>query len=285
MSVDTQNAMLKSKTLELPFSALKIISEVIIEQCMCYDFLETSPVLAYAALAMNMTFQKIGLTNKTSPDENKNNRLDTTSLELTELDQSVNHLLNCAEKLIDARPIGETSSLPLNSKKGSSLSEQRKISNMLKMVTTVLKSIVDAMAIHVGSHNQERCLWFTSVFVQHVISTLRKHSHDKLQFKEDELKEVFSCLRSSFTYAIKLLNIVLTNCNDSSPPPLEVSGLANNMLDLIASTESYVGLGHATRLVSTVKPWIPDIILALGYDHVMIRTPQGGGCSSASDHI
>ncbi|XP_010240826.1 PREDICTED: uncharacterized protein LOC104585590 [Nelumbo nucifera] len=285
MSVYTRNSMLKSKTLELAFSALMIISEVIIEQCMRYDFLETSPVLAYTALAMNMTFQKIGLTNKTSPDEKKNNGLDTTSLELTELDQSVNHLLNCAEKLIDARLIGESRSLPLNSKQGSSLPKQRKISNMLKMVTTVLKSIVDAMAIHVGSHNQERCLQFTSAFVQHVISTLRKHSHDKLQFKEDELKEVFFCLRSSFTYAIKLLNIVLTNCNDSSPPPLEVSGLANDMLDLIASTESYLGSGHATRLVATVKSWIPDIILALGSDHIMTKAPQEGGCSSASDHI
>ncbi|OMO56491.1 Armadillo-like helical [Corchorus capsularis] len=56
-SEDTRKAILGSQALELPFLALKIISEVSIVQCEHYEYMDLYPVLAYTALAQQMALQ------------------------------------------------------------------------------------------------------------------------------------------------------------------------------------------------------------------------------------
>ncbi|KAA8531574.1 hypothetical protein F0562_006283 [Nyssa sinensis] len=119
----------------------------------------------------------------------------------------------------------------------SVFAKQKRISNTVKMLTAVLKFVVDAT-----------------------------------MFKEEDLKDIFLCLKSSFTYAAKLLNLVLTSSTEALPPPLEAYDLANDMLDLVISTELYLGSSYAAHLVAAVKPWLPDLILALGSKNIMKPT-------------
>lgn len=56
---DTREAMLGSGILEVAFSALKDISEVSILQCMQWDFMNTSPVLAYANLVLHLSVKNV----------------------------------------------------------------------------------------------------------------------------------------------------------------------------------------------------------------------------------
>ncbi|KAF8406207.1 hypothetical protein HHK36_008292 [Tetracentron sinense] len=312
MSVHTRYAVLNSQILELAFSALHVLSDVSIEQCMYYEYMETSPVLAYTSLTMHMTLQNVSLTGTNNHGDNEDTGLNSarSSLERTVLDHSINHLLNCTEKLFGVIESGKVSNLSSESKQddkkmaqrrrhkqresqtgasspndgGSNSCEQNKFLNLLKMFTAVLKFIVDATTMCLVSNNQEKCLQFTSAYVQYIISTLRKHSPNLLQFKEEDLREAFLCLKSSSTYAAKLLKLVLTNSSETSLPSPEASDLANNLLDLSTVIELYLGSGYAKRLVAAIKPWLPDLILALGSRHILIKTPPERGCSSASNH-
>lgn len=54
---DTKKAVLRSQSLEMSFLALKLISEISIVHCEHYDYLDTSPVLAYMDLAQEMSLQ------------------------------------------------------------------------------------------------------------------------------------------------------------------------------------------------------------------------------------
>lgn len=132
------------------------------------------------------------------------------------------------------------------------------------MQTAILKFIADAATISRISHIQERCLKFALVYIQHFISALKNHSHDRCFDFKEEFKETYLCLKSSCTYTAKLVNLVLRNSSDGSPAPLEVYDLANNLLDLMNSMESCVGSTYASGLVTAIKPWLPDLILALG---------------------
>lgn len=66
-----KSALLSSQTIETIFLTLKIICEVSIVQCLDYDFMDVSPVLAYASLALHMTLQK-GSQSITSSSGTKN---------------------------------------------------------------------------------------------------------------------------------------------------------------------------------------------------------------------
>lgn len=52
-------AILRSKTLESAFFALKTISEVSIVHCLCYEHMDTTPILAYSYLALHLALQNI----------------------------------------------------------------------------------------------------------------------------------------------------------------------------------------------------------------------------------
>lgn len=164
--------------------------------------------------------------------------------------------------------------------------KQKETSKKVKMLTAVLKFIVDSIAMGFASHDHRRCLKFTSTFMQYIISTLRQLSTDKSQFKEEKSKEIIVCVKSSFTYATKLLNLVLDVATEASPAPVECFNLANDLLDLIISAELFLGSNYAARLIAAAKPWLPDLVLALGSTtmSVLEQSPERPYLT-ALDHI
>ncbi|WOL15422.1 hypothetical protein Cni_G24203 [Canna indica] len=72
-----------------------------------------------------------------------------------------------------------------------------------------------------------------------------------------------------FSALAKLLHLILKSSSESSGPPTEVFYLANNLLDLIASIELYVGTRHASSIISVAKPWLPILLLGLGCNQLM----------------
>lgn len=66
-----KGALLSSQTMETIFLNLKVICEVSIVKCIDYDFMDVSPVLAYASLALHMAIQK-GSRSITSNSGTKN---------------------------------------------------------------------------------------------------------------------------------------------------------------------------------------------------------------------
>lgn len=146
--------------------------------------------------------------------------------------------------------------------------------NSVKICTAVLKFIVDAAAINLLFHSRQKVLSFTSSYMQNMVSILKRHFHDELKFQDEQLKELHLCLKSSFTYAAKLLNVVLASANEDSPASPEVYEVANHLLDLIASTELYSGSTYAARLVSLAKQWLPDVILGLGSKNLVKQSME-----------
>ncbi|XP_058081302.1 uncharacterized protein LOC131229378 isoform X2 [Magnolia sinica] len=290
VSVDTRNAVLNSPISDLALSALKVISQVNIEQCIHCEFLDTSPVLAYTSLATHMALHNVDVANTSDVGDNERNSLHSTRIspEQSVLNQALTHLLNCTERLFRACDPGKSSILNSDLRQGEKMVERRKskrrealadvsntigtepkpdfpeirrISNTVKMVTTVLKFVVDAATVRSASLNKGRELQFTSSYVQYIITTLDQHPGYISLSEEEDLKDIFLYLKSSFTYAAKLLNLVLKNCSESSPPSQEASYLANNLLNLITSIELHVGSSH-----------------------VLIKAAKEGGSNGLSNH-
>ncbi|XVF59279.1 hypothetical protein PTKIN_Ptkin07bG0262700 [Pterospermum kingtungense] len=300
-SEDTRKAMLSSQVLELPFLSLKAISEVSIVQCECYEYMDPYPVLAYTALALQMAVQNVTVGNETDS---------SGSISETMLDQVMDHLLNCTDKLFEVGDSGKNGKSPTESKQdnskratrsghkqrepqtdvsssssdGSVYTKQKQTTKKVKMLTAVLKFIVDSVTMGFASRNHRRCLKFTSAYMQHTITSLRQLCTDKSQFKEDKSKEFILCVKSSFTYATKLLNLVLDAATKASPAPVESFNLANDLLDLIISVELFMGSNYAARLVAAAKPWLPDLVLALGSPSMLEQSPERRYLT-ALDHI
>ncbi|KAJ9670497.1 hypothetical protein PVL29_026805 [Vitis rotundifolia] len=304
-SEGTRIATLRSKTLESAFFALKVVSEVSIVHCMNYEHMDTTPILAYSSLALHLTLQNISSMGA----KNEGFHFSRSSSLETVLEQTMYHLFSCIEKLFQAGDAGKSAKLPSERKKdhkkaanscrqklrepqidpsstsdgGTTFSEQKRISNVMKMLTAVLKFIVDAATMRLVS-NDGRFLKFTTIYIQYTISIIRQHSQDQLQFSDDDLRGTFLCLKSSLTYTAKFLNLVLANTNEASTPPPEAYNLANYLLDLIISVESYLGSVYAARLVTALKPWLPDLVLALGARHIMKQTSEEGTQFTESEH-
>ncbi|KAB2004735.1 hypothetical protein ES319_D11G220300v1 [Gossypium barbadense] len=286
-SEDARKAMMASQALELPFLALKVISEASIVQCEYYEYMDPYPVLAYTALALRMAVQNATTESGTKKDD----RINSSGLiSKAMLDQVLDHLLDCTDKLFEAgdsekngkslqksKQDNSKSATRLGQKRrepqidasssntdGSAYTKQKQTSKKVKMFTTVLKFVIDSIAMGFASRNHTRCLRFTSSFVQYIISCLRQLSKDKSPLKEEKSKECFMCVKSSFSYAFKLLNLVHNAATEASPAPVESFYLANDLLDLIISGELFLGSTYAAQLVAAAKPWLPDLILALG---------------------
>ncbi|XP_019251349.1 PREDICTED: uncharacterized protein LOC109230287 [Nicotiana attenuata] len=276
LSENTRNAILRSGSLETIFLTLKAISEESILQCTRCDYMSLSPILAYTALAFHMSFQDNNLggdknvNKKKRRTESTNEASEETALELT-----MDHLLGCTNKLFRI-PSSELSDLGGD---GSDFAKQQRTLNVVKMLTAVLKFIADALTMDLVHKSQEECLSFTLEYIKFIISSLRKHSGEELQFTEDMLKEIYLCLKSSFTYVAKLVNVVLKSFSEASQPLLGAFDIANELLNLYVSIEEYLGYGYAVRLFPAVKPWVPDLILALGSLNLMKQIPGGKSSS------
>ncbi|KAK9022067.1 hypothetical protein V6N11_002362 [Hibiscus sabdariffa] len=309
-SEDTRKAMMSSQALELAFHALKVISEVSIVQCEHYEYMDPYPVLAYTTLALQMALQNITISNATESGTKKDEQIKSSGLiSKAMLDQVTDHLLDCTDKLFEEGDSGKNGkSVPKsnqNNKRATRLEQkqrepqtdssssntvasvynkQKQMSKKAKMFTTILKFIVDSIAMGFASHNHTRCLRLTSAFIQYIISCLRQLSTEKSQLKEEKSKECFVCVKSSFSYAFKLLNLVHNAATEASPAPMDSFNLANDLLDLIISGELFLGSNYAAQLVAVAKPWLPDLILALGSTSMLEQSIERPYLS-ALDHI
>ncbi|CAL9041201.1 unnamed protein product [Musa banksii] len=306
-SETTRNAVLKSSISEMAFSALGVISEVCIQQCMELKQLDMEPLMAYTTFAISMSSQNVGSTTTNDVGGVKDNDFHQkrSSVEET-LDHALDHIVNCADKIFSEHASGkpnqnseygvETSqrrkskrkeaqeSIP-NSTEGSdqvASFEVKRIEKMVKLHMAIMKFVVDAETIRHTNQNHRRYLKFASDHIRHIVSVLKRHQHQKssnqeevLKDKQDEsFKDIITYLKSSFSYAAKLLHLVLKCSNESSAPSPEAFYLANDLLDLITSVEMYVGSRHASNVVSVAKSWLPTLILGLGCNQLMMSEKE-----------
>jgi condensin-2 complex subunit G2 len=135
--------------------------------------------------------------------------------------------------------------------------------NVIMLGTSILKFIVDTTSIKLVNDSKARGVKFASAYTKYAISAMKRH-HESLSFNGDDLKDILILTRSSFTYAAKLLHLVLASSTESSSSLEEAFLLANNLLDLVPAVESFAGSRFALTLVSVVKQWLPVLILGLG---------------------
>ncbi|XP_076950940.1 uncharacterized protein LOC143624079 [Bidens hawaiensis] len=245
---DTCKAVMGLKSLESAVNALKVISEFNIMECMQCDYINNSHVVAYTSLS---------------------HRMSVKNHDLKSLEKTITHLANCIEKVY-AASASRSKVTPFS------------ITNMVKLSTSILNFIIDSSTPNRTRECEQRCLSFTRKYVGFIIFNLRQHSHGLLEFKEEDLKETFLCLKSSFTYAAKLLNLVLTSSSESSPPSHEAHNLANDLFDLIISVEEHLGCKYGSLVFSAAKLWLPDLILALGSLQIQKSSPSLLSSSSSA---
>lgn len=293
---NTRKTVLGSRSIESVYHALKAISEFSIMECLQCDYIDTSPVLAYTSLSLYMSVENVKLNDSNNHDSKVTDCAGSTSLasEQTLLERTIEHLVHCTDKVYKSSACRKSCKAPpsnIHTEKkhsepyqddsnhndnGSSFPEQKRISNLVKLSTSILKFMIDSSTV---DRTHERCLSFTRQYIEFIVYNLRQHSHGQLEFNEEDLKETFLCLKSSFTYAAKLLNLVLTTSSEASPPSIEVHNLANDLFDLIISVEEHLGPRYGSLLFSSVKLWLPDLILSLG--SLQIQKPSSLSSSSA----
>uniref|UniRef100_A0A0D9VWE3 Condensin complex subunit 1 C-terminal domain-containing protein n=1 Tax=Leersia perrieri TaxID=77586 RepID=A0A0D9VWE3_9ORYZ len=253
-------AFLQSSYSDVALSSLKVISQVYIEQCLQFDSLDVVPLLAYLNLAAQSALQDV-------------NQTDISMSESATISHSLNHLLDCFGKFLNESFAGSTNSSKLKHNKKSAQQKDhhreapkgnavKGTVNLCMLGTSILKFIVDTTTMNLINDNKVGCLNFALSFTKYASSTVKLHQEQSLSFKGNDLKDIFMLTRSSFTYAAKLLHLVLSNSTET--PPEEAFFLANNLLDLVPSVESASGSKYALSLISIVKQWLPVLILGLG---------------------
>ncbi|KAG5061253.1 hypothetical protein JHK87_002282 [Glycine soja] len=310
---DTRKAILESPSLEMLFVSLKVISEVSIVHCGHHEYIDICPVLAYVAFALQMTVDNVGRNWFDWPVWASFYNTSTFSFKQNILELTIEHVLNCLEKLFGAGGImknhdGDSCNLqPTNrtnqnqnsrqrprlsptdacrpSNHGSTYSEALQVYCVVKMLSAVLKFLADATAMCFAPHNHGLFLNYTSKCAQHIISSLDQLHHNQIQFKEEDKRNIIFCLKGSFTYAAKILNVILTESSGSSITLPKTFAVANNLLDLIISIESCMGSGYAMRLVAAAKTWLPDVLLALGSTSILKHTDCGEEHSTAPEQM
>ncbi|ESQ39173.1 hypothetical protein EUTSA_v10001287mg [Eutrema salsugineum] len=186
------------------------------------------------------------------------------------LDQTMDHILECTNELFQAGDSGTqgTVSLEANLRKKPKTtfegSKEEGVLNKVKMLTAILKFIVESTEMGLASHFQARMLKFTSACLKYAISLFNHHSTGKLQFKDADLKDMILCTKSSTSYVGKFINLVMSHTTEASCPLFGAFDLANDMLDLFTTVELSLGSAYASRLVTVLNPWIPDLVLAIG---------------------
>ncbi|KAL3813686.1 hypothetical protein ACJIZ3_014954 [Penstemon smallii] len=276
LSETTRNTLLGSGILERAYFALKVISEASILHSLEYDYFDLSPISAYTTLALHMSLHNMKL------DGGK------TSVQAPISDLTIEHLLHCTYKVFRANVSKESGKLPLESlniapecrtnsgesQTGAHLTKQTNITRSVKMLTSVLKFIVEATAMDLVPNSQDRCLNFSTEMLKFITTKLKDQSISQLDFPEQDLKDIFNYVKSSFTYSAKLLNIVLKTPKVSLPHK-EANTLVNELFNFIVSVEEFLGYRYAARFIAIVQQWLPDMILALVSSHMLKLSPEG----------
>ncbi|XP_031478710.1 uncharacterized protein LOC116249662 [Nymphaea colorata] len=301
-SKHTRVAILVSPLLDLACSVLKIISQVAIERYLHSKLLEISCVEAYMALTLHMALEDKNTTGTHKHNKNEDCDSDSTLTSLGEgarISHALSHLLACLEKaFVDwqdsgsscpsgrkkkkrgklsckirkRKPLADVSNLEEGAGTDPVLSKDRSLSNIAKLGTAIIRFIVDATALNLVFNVHEKCLQFVSAYLHFLNSLLRRHSGLNKQFKDDYRKEVLLYIRSSFTYAAKLLNLLLLNSSNLVLP--KASSVAGELLDLIATTEVKLSSSYAAQLVNLIKGWLPDLVLALVSEYYELAEVQ-----------
>ena len=148
---------------------------------------------------------------------------------------------------------------------------------MARIATTILKSIADSNALSLVTQVpvKARCLEFASAFIQYLKYQIMKRSEVHM-FTGNDWKYVFICMKSSSTYAAKLLYLCLKS---SSELATEASNVANNLLDLVTLSESVVGSKCAVFILAALKPWTPDLLICcILFCKCPLQCWEFGGC-------
>ncbi|KAI0497706.1 hypothetical protein KFK09_020939 [Dendrobium nobile] len=291
---------------ETAFHSLKIISQVNIEMYLRYNSFDTSSMEALATLAVYVHLQKDDLVMNEVPGSNADDGswCMNSHVKETILSNTLNHLLHNAEKILSKAVYTESkathSGIKLDMEMSQSVRTRHKaaaasasnqtdgcqfkldipeakgIENVMKMCTSILRFISDIKTMNLVGQNDISCLRFASAYARYVLSSMGGYRREVLSFKEDDLKEAFYCLKSSFTYAAKLLHLVLQCSSEFSTVPIEAFYLSNDLLDLITAIEPYFGIKLAFQMVSVVKPWLPVLILGVGCNQLIKSREQDG---------
>uniref|UniRef100_A0A7N0V790 Condensin-2 complex subunit G2 n=1 Tax=Kalanchoe fedtschenkoi TaxID=63787 RepID=A0A7N0V790_KALFE len=272
---DIRKALLESRHLKMIFFALKDICEANIMQFLDFAFMESSPITAYTALAMHITLHNVQISGTSATGHlvgTQNDSRSETSSQQAMLDETIDHVICLAEKLLKA--LGIVNFDDLSSGKLDNCSKihhlgQQCMREIVNTFTSVLKFIADAMSMQLLSCNPVRCVNTALGHTQYIAMLIRQGIKDEFQPKEDNLNATLMCLKSSCTYVMKILNQVLIGNKEGSPPAAEASHLSNNLLDLILSVEMNLGSSCAWQLFTAVKPWVTDLVLTLAYEHIV----------------
>ncbi|KAK3146739.1 hypothetical protein QOZ80_3BG0271110 [Eleusine coracana subsp. coracana] len=257
--VEMRDAFLQSSHSETAFASLKVICKVYIEQCLHLPSLDLAPLLAYLSLATNSALPDVDQTGISCSESSTGN-------------QALGHLLNCFDKLLHGPVQNPSSNLSQKGKVSSKKHKQEAGSQgnavkgtvtLIMLGTSILKFTVDTTSIQLVNDDKIRCLKFASSYIKFAVSSIKKHQEQSSPFKGDDLKDALMLIRSSFTYAAKLLHLVLRSSTEFSNPPEDAFFLANQLLDLVPSIGAFVGSRFAFRFISALKQWLPVLILGL----------------------
>ncbi|CAA7399406.1 unnamed protein product [Spirodela intermedia] len=234
---ETRTAMLTSPFLESVSSSLGTISRVFIEKSASWEQVDLLPVLAYTTLSLYRSLQDVDLTKVVDPPT------DSSGEPRGNVSTALNYRAQCFLFLMNS-----LFSIQLNSKT---------ISGVVRVSTALLKFIADAATLRLIPPSHPRWPLFASTFLRHLTST----SHNAAA--------LFPFAKSSFTYAAKLLHVLLSAAAADQPlhqvPLLPYSSsLAHDLLDLAAA---------ASLRLSTARPWLPDLLLALASPRLAADSP------------
>lgn len=143
----------------------------------------------------------------------------------------------------------------------------RNVAQKVKMLTAVLKFVVDVVSVGSDGHNMQSFLNFASAFIQYIARGCSR----SLDLVEDDMRDLILCIKSSFTYAAKLVSLILVDVSGNEVRPLILGSfhVVNQLLDLIACLESSMGSGFAGRVVGAAKSWLPDLVVGLGSPYLL----------------
>ncbi|GLJ04628.1 hypothetical protein SUGI_0000030 [Cryptomeria japonica] len=293
----TRKALLASPKLGDLASGLKILVQMFVqEQSNSSACMVMPPIQAYISLATHMALWqksvKDGQSSSSGKDKDSGISADSSSGQ-NGLDDTLQELLSWVEQLFieldsygsykdsTSTVQGKRKCVKVQHHKSSKTESLAEISNtkdagatgktdisegsMINLVArvsaTILKSIVDSsyLSLVVQVSVQARCLSFASAFFEYMKLQIEEQSGGQKCMGND-WKYILVCVKSSATYAAKMLYLWLKNSNDLAS---EASHLANSLFDLITLSESVIGSKFAGSILAVLKPWMPDLLIAV----------------------
>ena len=86
--------------------------------------------------------------------------------------------------------------------------------NAIMLGTSILKFIVDT-TIKLVDDDKIRCLKFASSYTKYAVSSIKNNQDQSSSFKGDDMKDALVLIPSSFTYAAKIIYLVLSSSTES----------------------------------------------------------------------